>query len=82
MGNSAFLNIIIFFYRNRISKFCYRMVFNNAFECFMYMIILLNIFPIILEYIPEMNVQHALELRLTNYVFFIVYVTEAVMKVS
>ncbi|XP_055505585.1 sodium/hydrogen exchanger 10-like isoform X2 [Leucoraja erinacea] len=67
--------------RNRISKFCYRMVFNNAFECFMYMIILLNIFPIILEYIPEMNVQHALELRLTNYVFFIVYVTEAVMKV-
>ncbi|XP_032894450.1 sodium/hydrogen exchanger 10-like [Amblyraja radiata] len=67
--------------KNRFSKFCYRMVYNNTFECFMYMIILLNIFPIILEYIPEMNVQHALELRLTNYVFFIVYVTEAVMKI-
>ncbi|XP_051885654.1 sodium/hydrogen exchanger 10-like [Pristis pectinata] len=67
--------------RSRISKYCHRMVFSNAFECFMYLVILLNVFPIILEYIPDINLYHALELRSTNYVFFVIYVTEAIMKI-
>ncbi|XP_069757312.1 sperm-specific sodium:proton exchanger-like isoform X4 [Narcine bancroftii] len=67
--------------KSRISKFCHRMVYNNAFECFMYMVILINIFPTILEYIPEMNVLYALELRMTNYVFLAIFVIEAIMKI-
>ncbi|GCC30939.1 hypothetical protein chiPu_0009393 [Chiloscyllium punctatum] len=64
----------------RISKFCYRMVFTNAFEFFVYMAILLNVFPLILEYIPNVNVELEIELRTINYIFFVVYVVQALMK--
>ncbi|XP_060694438.1 sodium/hydrogen exchanger 10-like [Hemiscyllium ocellatum] len=66
--------------KNRISKFCYRMVFTNAFEVFVYMAILLNVFPLILEYIPNVNVELEIELRTINYIFFVVYVVQALMK--
>ncbi|XP_059832354.1 low-affinity Na(+)/H(+) antiporter NhaS1-like [Hypanus sabinus] len=67
--------------RGRISKYCHRMVYNSAFECFIYLVILINIFPIILECIPIMNIQYDMELQIVNYVFFIIYVTEALMKI-
>ncbi|XP_048463260.1 sodium/hydrogen exchanger 10-like [Rhincodon typus] len=66
--------------KNKISKLCYRMVFTNAFEFFVYMAILLNIFPLILEYIPNVNLEHETELRTINYIFFLVYVVQALMK--
>uniref|UniRef100_UPI00398F830F sperm-specific sodium:proton exchanger-like isoform X2 n=1 Tax=Pristiophorus japonicus TaxID=55135 RepID=UPI00398F830F len=66
--------------KNRILKLCYRTVSTNAFECFVYMVILLNVFPIILEYVPLMNIEHEAELQLINYIFFVVYVLEAIMK--
>lgn len=56
------------------------MVFSQPFEYFMYVVILLNIFPIALEFTPE--VGRELELKVLNYIFCVVYVVEAVLKVG
>ncbi|XP_041052584.1 sodium/hydrogen exchanger 10-like [Carcharodon carcharias] len=66
--------------KNRISKMCYRLVFTNAFEFFVYMVILLNVLPLMLEYIPNLNIELETELRTINYIFFLMYVIQALMK--
>uniref|UniRef100_A0A4W3I816 Cation/H+ exchanger transmembrane domain-containing protein n=1 Tax=Callorhinchus milii TaxID=7868 RepID=A0A4W3I816_CALMI len=74
-------NVFLFFYRNRLLKLSYYVVFTNSFDCFVYIVIILNVFPIILEYIPDLSTEHERELKLINYVFVFVYVLVAVLKV-
>ncbi|KAK6472662.1 sodium/hydrogen exchanger 10-like [Huso huso] len=66
--------------KNFILKRCYQIVFSNTFEYFIYTLILLNLFPIILEYIPQQSLELDQELRFTNYIFFTSYLMEASLK--
>ncbi|MGH0144912.1 UNVERIFIED_CONTAM: hypothetical protein FKN15_019345 [Acipenser sinensis] len=66
--------------KNFILKRCYQIVFSNTFEYFIYTLILLNLFPIILEYIPQQSLELDQELRFTNYIFFASYLMEASLK--
>ncbi|XP_058858761.1 sodium/hydrogen exchanger 10-like [Acipenser ruthenus] len=66
--------------KNFILKRCYQIVFSNTFEYFIYTLILLNLFPIILEYIPEQSLELDQELRFANYIFFTSYLMEASLK--
>eukprot|EP00062_Callorhinchus_milii_P003526 gi/632941740/ref/XP_007886027.1/ PREDICTED: sodium/hydrogen exchanger 10-like [Callorhinchus milii] len=67
--------------KNRLLKLSYYVVFTNSFDCFVYIVIILNVFPIILEYIPDLSTEHERELKLINYVFVFVYVLVAVLKI-
>uniref|UniRef100_W5M3J2 Solute carrier family 9 member C1 n=1 Tax=Lepisosteus oculatus TaxID=7918 RepID=W5M3J2_LEPOC len=71
---------IYFYIKYSVLKKCYQIVFSNSFDYFIYILILLNLFPIILEYIPAAMVAYDKELRITNYIFFTCYLIEAVFK--
>lgn len=60
-------------------RWCYQVVFSVSFEYFMYVLILLNIFPISLELAN--TTQYDLELQILNYIFCVCYVFEAIFKV-
>ncbi|XP_063053024.1 sodium/hydrogen exchanger 10-like [Engraulis encrasicolus] len=64
--------------RNVWLKWCYQLVFSTSFEYFMYVLILLNIFPIVLEFRPETH--YDITLKVLNYIFCLCYVVEAVLK--
>uniref|UniRef100_A0A8C7SMK3 Cyclic nucleotide-binding domain-containing protein n=1 Tax=Oncorhynchus mykiss TaxID=8022 RepID=A0A8C7SMK3_ONCMY len=66
--------------RNAMLKRCYQVVFSLPFEYFIYALIVLNIFPIILEFIPAISDKHNLELSIINYIFFSGYLVEAILK--
>ncbi|XP_064785116.1 sperm-specific sodium:proton exchanger-like [Oncorhynchus masou masou] len=66
--------------RNAMLKRCYQVVFSLPFEYFIYALIVLNIFPIILEFIPAISEKHNLELSIINYIFFSGYLVEAILK--
>uniref|UniRef100_A0A8C7SL15 Cation/H+ exchanger domain-containing protein n=1 Tax=Oncorhynchus mykiss TaxID=8022 RepID=A0A8C7SL15_ONCMY len=68
--------------RNAMLKRCYQVVFSLPFEYFIYALIVLNIFPIILEFIPAISDKHNLELSIINYIFFSGYLVEAILKVG
>ncbi|KAI4889848.1 hypothetical protein NFI96_010474 [Prochilodus magdalenae] len=66
--------------RNAIQKLCCRIVFSIPFEFFIYILILLNVLPIIMEFSASYSYMYKLELSLVNYVFISAYVAEAVLK--
>lgn len=68
------------YFRNAMLKWCYQVVFSLPFEYFIYALIVLNIFPIILEFIPAISEKHNLELSVINYIFFSGYLVEAILK--
>ncbi|XP_043921995.1 sodium/hydrogen exchanger 10 [Protopterus annectens] len=68
--------------KNKILKMCYKIVFNSVFDNFIFAIILLNMFPILLECIPMTNIEYVEELRITNDIFFALYLLEIVLKAS
>ncbi|CAB1323366.1 unnamed protein product, partial [Coregonus sp. 'balchen'] len=66
--------------RNAMLKWCYQVVFSLPFEYFIYALIVLNIFPIILEFIPAISDKHNIELSIINYIFFSGYLALAMRK--
>lgn len=78
---SCELSPLCFNFRNATLKWCYKIVFSVSFEYFIYLLILLNIFPLILEFIPEISNLYAPELTALNYIFFSCYLLEAILKV-
>lgn len=65
--------------RHPCLRWCYQVVFSVSFEYFMYVLILLNIFPIALELTN--TTHYELELQILNYIFCFCYVLEAILKV-
>ncbi|XP_014349995.1 sperm-specific sodium:proton exchanger-like isoform X2 [Latimeria chalumnae] len=66
--------------KNLFLKFFYKVVFNDTFECFVYVLVLMNVFPIILEYTTLMSTINTRAIAVVNEIFFILYVMEAVCK--
>ncbi|KAJ7997849.1 hypothetical protein DPEC_G00216430 [Dallia pectoralis] len=65
---------------NAMLKWCYHVVFSLPFEYFVYTFIVLNMFPIILEFIPVICAKYTRELDIISYIFFIGYIVEAMLK--
>ncbi|XP_074219402.1 solute carrier family 9 member C1 isoform X6 [Camelus bactrianus] len=61
---------------------CHRIVFADEFEYVGYLVTLMNIFPIIISWIPGLNVIYEHELRHANYFFLAFYIVEALLKVA
>ncbi|KAB1283084.1 Sodium/hydrogen exchanger 10 [Camelus dromedarius] len=59
---------------------CHRIVFADEFEYVGYLVTLMNIFPIIISWIPGLNVIYEHELRHANYFFLAFYIVEALLK--
>ncbi|XP_077965661.1 sperm-specific sodium:proton exchanger-like isoform X2 [Styela clava] len=70
--------------RSRQIKRLFRIVRSGQFEIVMQMVILINIFPIIMDFLIDETWENAdqwlIGLQLTNYVFIIIYCVEAGMK--
>ncbi|KAL6480686.1 hypothetical protein MHYP_G00117190 [Metynnis hypsauchen] len=66
--------------RNAVQKLCWQIVFSVPFEPVIYILILLNIFPIIIEFVPVTRDEYSQELHVVNYIFFSCYVAETVLK--
>ncbi|XP_069481503.1 sperm-specific sodium:proton exchanger-like [Ambystoma mexicanum] len=67
--------------QNRLLKICYNIVCTNEFEFVIYVSILMNIFPVVLYFIPESQRVYDDELQLVNLIFIIFYTTEACIKI-
>lgn len=78
---SKWLNLL-FDCRNGIQKLCRQIVSSVPFEVFIYVLILLNIIPIMLDSLPTISSKFHIELSVMNYIFFTCYVAEAVLKVG
>nr|XP_010969234.2 sodium/hydrogen exchanger 10 [Camelus bactrianus] len=61
---------------------CHRIVFADEFEYVGYLVTLMNIFPIIISWIPGLNVIYEHELRHANYFFLAFYIVEARTSVA
>ncbi|KAM6973381.1 sperm-specific sodium:proton exchanger-like [Aplochiton taeniatus] len=66
--------------RNAWLRWCYQLVFSVPFEYSIYVVILLNIFPIVLELIHSIGDPFTWEVLVLNYIFTLSYVVEAVLK--
>lgn len=61
---------------------CHKIVFIDEFECVGYLVILMNMFPIIISWISVLNNIYENELKHANYSFLAFYIMEALLKVS
>uniref|UniRef100_A0A2K5PNA3 Solute carrier family 9 member C1 n=1 Tax=Cebus imitator TaxID=2715852 RepID=A0A2K5PNA3_CEBIM len=61
---------------------CHKIVFSEEFEYVGYLVVLTNMFPIILSWIPWLNEIYSRELKLTNYSFLTYYILEALLKIA
>nr|XP_033816260.1 sodium/hydrogen exchanger 10-like [Geotrypetes seraphini] len=61
-------------------KICYYLVYNERFEFTMYILIAVNAFPIILDFIPTLSDIYNEELQFLNYIFVALYMLEALLK--
>ncbi|XP_069821384.1 sperm-specific sodium:proton exchanger-like isoform X2 [Dendropsophus ebraccatus] len=67
--------------RSKYLKLCYRLVLNHLFDYVVYVTILVNIFPVVIDFIPHMSEMYAVELNILNVGFLLLYSCEAIMKV-
>ncbi|XP_053882108.1 sodium/hydrogen exchanger 10-like [Malaclemys terrapin pileata] len=66
--------------RNKILKLCHHIVFMDEFEYTSYIIILLNLFPILMDFITHPEETYIRELKIYNYYFLGLYIMEASLK--
>ncbi|XP_031815516.1 sodium/hydrogen exchanger 10 isoform X2 [Sarcophilus harrisii] len=66
---------------NPILLFCHKIVFSDKFEFTGYLVILLNMSPLIISWIPPLNVIYDKEIRTVNHTFLLFYVVEAAFKI-
>ncbi|XP_058152405.1 solute carrier family 9 member C1 isoform X2 [Dasypus novemcinctus] len=63
-------------------RLCHKIVFTDEFEYIGYLVVTMNMFPIILSWIPRINDMYAHELRHANYFFLLLYILEAIIKLG
>ncbi|XP_012507678.1 PREDICTED: sodium/hydrogen exchanger 10 [Propithecus coquereli] len=63
-------------------RVCHKIVFTAEFEYVGYLVILLNIFPIIIFWIPDLGQIYDQELRCANYIFLTFYILEGLLKMT
>uniref|UniRef100_A0A673SVD5 Ion transport domain-containing protein n=1 Tax=Suricata suricatta TaxID=37032 RepID=A0A673SVD5_SURSU len=61
---------------------CHKIVFTNEFEYAGYLVVLMNMFPITISWITELNDIYEHELKYSNYLFLTFYVTEDLLKMA
>ena len=74
--------------RNRFMLLCYHMCMHGAFDIFMYVVIMLNVIAIIVEFSDDPDSHTEEEARskelmffIFNIIFIVIYIFEAVIKV-
>ncbi|XP_035579969.1 sodium/hydrogen exchanger 10 isoform X6 [Zalophus californianus] len=68
--------------RHCILRVCHKIVFTDEFEYIGYLVILMNMFPIIISWIPELSDIYEHELRYCNYSFLAFYIMESLLKMA
>lgn len=63
-------------------RMCHKIVFIDEFECVGYLVILMNMFPIIISWISVLNNIYENELKHANYSFLAFYIMEALLKAT
>uniref|UniRef100_A0A5F9C6N4 Solute carrier family 9 member C1 n=1 Tax=Oryctolagus cuniculus TaxID=9986 RepID=A0A5F9C6N4_RABIT len=66
--------------RHLLFRVCHKAVFTDEFEYVGYLVILMNVFPIIISWIPQLNKIYDDEIKYTNYSFLAIYILEALLK--
>ncbi|XP_051847164.1 sodium/hydrogen exchanger 10 [Antechinus flavipes] len=66
---------------NPILLFCHKIVFSDRFEFTGYLVIMLNMSPLIMSWIPQLNIIYNEEIRTVNHTFLLFYVVEAAFKI-
>nr|KAF6476268.1 solute carrier family 9 member C1 [Rousettus aegyptiacus] len=61
---------------------CHKIVFTEEFEYIGYLVILMNIFPLVISWIPRLNNIYDNELRHSNHFFLSFYILEALIKIA
>uniref|UniRef100_H0WFR9 Solute carrier family 9 member C1 n=1 Tax=Otolemur garnettii TaxID=30611 RepID=H0WFR9_OTOGA len=64
-----------------IFRVCHQIVFTDEFEYVGYLIILMNTFPIVISWVPDINETYEDELIHANYSFLTFYILENLLKV-
>ncbi|MBZ3875185.1 Sodium/hydrogen exchanger 10 [Sciurus carolinensis] len=65
-----------------IPRLCHKIVFTDEFEYIGYLVVLMNIFPIIISWISQLNDIYEHEIRYTNYSFLAFYILEDLLKMA
>ncbi|XP_057552392.1 sodium/hydrogen exchanger 10 [Hippopotamus amphibius kiboko] len=68
--------------RHCFLRACHKIVFTDEFEYVGYLVILMNMFPIIISWISTLNDIYETELTYANYSFLAFYITEALLKIA
>nr|XP_051715322.1 sodium/hydrogen exchanger 10 isoform X8 [Oryctolagus cuniculus] len=68
--------------RHLLFRVCHKAVFTDEFEYVGYLVILMNVFPIIISWIPQLNKIYDDEIKYTNYSFLAIYILEALLKIA
>ncbi|XP_006895420.1 PREDICTED: sodium/hydrogen exchanger 10 [Elephantulus edwardii] len=68
--------------RNFLLRIIHSIVFTDEFEYAGYLVILMNLYPIVISWIPTFNEIYEAELRKSNFSFLVFYILEAVLKVA
>ncbi|XP_005675031.1 PREDICTED: sodium/hydrogen exchanger 10 [Capra hircus] len=68
--------------RHCFLRACHKIVFTDEFECIGYLVILMNMFPIIISCISVLNDIYETELTYANYSFLAFYIMEALLKIA
>ncbi|XP_032708079.1 sodium/hydrogen exchanger 10 isoform X2 [Lontra canadensis] len=68
--------------RHCILRLCHKIVFTDEFEYIGYLVILMNMFPIIISWIPNLSDIYDHELRYSNYSFLAFYIVESLFKMA
>ncbi|XP_008572005.1 PREDICTED: sodium/hydrogen exchanger 10 [Galeopterus variegatus] len=68
--------------RHGFLRVFHKIVFTDEFEYVGYLVILMNIFPILISWIPRLNDIYDQELIHSNYVFLMLYILEALFKIA
>uniref|UniRef100_A0A2K5C8Y8 Solute carrier family 9 member C1 n=1 Tax=Aotus nancymaae TaxID=37293 RepID=A0A2K5C8Y8_AOTNA len=63
-------------------RICHKIVFTEEFEYVGYLVVLMNIFPIVISWISWLNEIYSTEIKLSNYSFLTYYILEALLKIA
>ncbi|XP_056649434.1 sodium/hydrogen exchanger 10 isoform X2 [Monodelphis domestica] len=68
--------------KNPVLLFCHKIVFNDEFESSVYLIIILNMAPLLISWIPQLYVIYEKEARTVNHMFLSFYIIESILKLA
>lgn len=71
-----------FLHRRYYLRLAHKIVFTDEFECVGYLLVLMNMFTIIIYWIPTLEAIYDNEIRQCNYLFLALYILETLLKVS